>query len=228
MPFHPTYFEIFACASRLRFGHIDTDNLGRWHVLECDDRDFPAVPRHPAVGRGRDQWWFHHREDAWLAANPVLVPTLPRLLQSAARCMPVVSSSNDPFIRLPRELSDTITDLLNPVDLASLRLASCAEHLPLSDWQHLLQRDMPWLWELWDPSQPSFWVTTPVSVVYIENWKREKTAKRFEEQAAMLREDMPGIADAWCEKHAPREKSYATLNPVAFFSLAGLPVETIN
>lgn len=73
------------------------------------------------------------------------------------------SVAQDPFNKLPRELSDLIISLLDPLDVTSLRLASCALHLPLSDWQHILINDIPWLWELRDDAAPSFWATFSVS-----------------------------------------------------------------
>lgn len=135
---------------------------------------------------------------------------------------------NDPFTTPPREISDAIIELLAPVDVASLRAASCAEHLPVSDWQRLLQVEMPWLWELWDHAEPSFWATTPVSAIYKAKWNRDKAERHFRKQAAAVREDLPDIADAWCEDHDPLNGSYATVSPIGMLSLAQLPAEKAN
>jgi len=125
MPFHPTCFELFARASRLRFGHVDTDNLGKWQKLENVHRMYEEVPCHPAAQRGQAQWWLHHNEDGRLAPNPILVPLLPPLLLSVNRTS-LKPSLNDPFTKLPRGLSDAIVELCDPIDIASLRSASCA------------------------------------------------------------------------------------------------------
>ena len=202
MPFHPTCFEIFTRLSRLHFGHVDIEGLAEWRRLESDyasDRNFP---RFTAVPKGYDQWWLHQRGDAWLAATPVHVPSLRSLL------FPVVQSQvhwsfNNPFSTLPRELIDAILDLLSPLDMASLRLASCVECLPLSRWRRLLEDEMPCFRELWDDVEPSIGATTSVFELREEETRREKakrageeTQRLFHEQHAILKDDMLEILEA--------------------------------
>lgn len=138
MPFHPTCFELFARASRLRFGHVDTYNLGKWQKLENVHRMYEEVHRHPAAQRGQAQWWLYYNEDGRLAPNPILVPLLPPLLLSANRTS-LKPSLNDPLTKLPRGLSDAVVELPDPIDIASLRSASCAENLLISSWHRVLQ-----------------------------------------------------------------------------------------
>lgn len=54
---------------------------------------------------------------------------------------------------------------------------------------------------------------------------RDEAQQHSEEQAAVVREVWPDIADAWCEEHAPLEKSYATVSPVELPLLAELSVD---
>ena len=151
---------------------------------------YEEVPRYPAVQRGQTQWWLHHNEDGRLAANPILVQLLPPLLLSANRTS-LKPSSNDPFTKLPRGLSDAIVELSDPNDIASLRSASCAEDLLLSSWHRALQ----------NPGFGSFgivfsWTTIFLLALFKERFKRDEAQQHSEEQAAVVREVWPDIADA--------------------------------
>ena len=216
MPFHPTCFEIFTRLSRLHFGHVDIKGLAGWRRLESDYASDRSFPRHPTVLKGYDQWWLHQRGDAWLAANPVLVPSLRSLLFSVVQSQ-VQRSVNGPFSKLPQELLDAILDLLSPLDMASLRLASCVECLPFLHWRHLLEEEMPWLWELWDDVEPSFWATISVFELREEETRRdqakkadEETQRRFHEQRAIVKDEMPETLEAWSQDHQYIEKPYMT------------------
>lgn len=149
-----------------------------------------------------DQWWLQQRGNAWLAANPVHVPSLRSLLFPVVQSQ-VHRSFNNPFSTLPRELIDAILALLSPLDMASLRRASCVECLPLSCWRLLLEEEMPWLWELWDDVEPSIGATTSVFELREEETRREKakrageeTKRLFHEQRAIVKDDMLEILEA--------------------------------
>lgn len=240
MPFHPTCFEIFNRASRLRNqGQIDIPGLAAWRNLESTYELASAFPRHPAVRKGSDQEWYHHAGDEWLGANPVLVPLLSSLLQNAIFYSKeeeetLNNTAHDPFTLLPAELTIAILALLTPTDVASLRLASCATHLPLSSWRPLVKEQMPWLWEVWDPATPSsFWALTSVSALAKEKMRREDVARELQEQHTVIKEEMPEILEAWWREHRLEDKPYGLCPPD--FSLEpeqppkmALPEENIN
>jgi len=61
----------------------------------------------------------------------------------------VHSNPSDPFSKLPQELKNMVLFELPSRDIASLRLASRAFHqLSKSLFKHLLQKEMPWFWEI--------------------------------------------------------------------------------
>lgn len=225
MPFHPTCFEIFAHASRKRTGHVDVNGLMGWRKLESDYRSNLEFPYHFAVRNGVEDW-EHTPGNEWLATNPIIVPGLRPLLWSAvqdlhpASCpletLPSVLTtkncsleatrrpiafSKDPFTSLPRELSDDILGYLDPVDVASLRLASCIEFLPILHWRRLLEKEMPWLWEIWDPAEPSFWVTVSHHGLKDALKRCEQAHLDSSEQQTLYRnviqEEMPDLWEAW-------------------------------
>ena len=244
MPFHPTCFEIFTRASRLRnHGLADINGLAGWRRLESDDHSDDEFPCHPAARRAMDQWWFHVPGDEWLAANPVLVPLLPSLLRGVVhtpnlRCpADVYSSSRDPFTKIPREISDAILDILHPTDRASLRLASCATHLPISYWRQALEEEMSWLWEIRDTAEPSsFWATTPVSTLVAQQVRKEAAETLINEQRVVIEEEMPEILEAWCSDQADYYVKNAVMvekpRPISSFSepppVVTLPPEKTN
>lgn len=171
-------------------------------------------PRHPAVRKATQgaAEWPHERDNEWLAANPHLVPKFENLLWSAAR-RPVVEANwtasisndanatqhpnEDPFGRLPRELADAILSFLDPVDVASLRLASCARYLPLSDWRSRLGNDMPWLWEVWDDEEPSLWASVSHADVSAAIKAKDQAIEDFQYHQSVyitvIQEEMPEI-----------------------------------
>jgi hypothetical protein len=116
------------------------------------------------MDRGNDQWWSYRSGDEFLAADPLEIPGLFRLLDAAKReqpdfdaraspfgARPAASAvSGDLFSKLPEELRDMIVAPLGSRDIASLRLASRSfQHLPYTLWHDLLKKEMPWIWEAW-------------------------------------------------------------------------------
>ena len=200
MPFHPTCFEVFTRASRFCNQHIDFQGLAEWRKLESDFKSDDDFPRHEAVHRGASQDWNHQPGDEWLAANPIIVPLLPSLLEPAIhdhdKSFGDNPSYHDYLANLPREISNAIFDLLTPTDIASLRLASCAIHLPISNWRALLQEEMPWLWEVWDDAEPSFWATVSASALAVEKQRREDAKTQPNQRRAAVQEGMPELPEA--------------------------------
>lgn len=206
MPFHPTCFEIFTRASRLRSHHINIHGLAGWRRLESSYHAEKDFPRYSAVKYCMDQWWIHEPGSEWLAANPVHVPLLPTLLNSATdRYRTYLEearlSFNDPFKKLPLEITYAILDLLSPTDIASLRLAWCATHLPISHWRQLLLEEMPWLGEIWDDVPPSTWATFSVSALAAKQEEYEDMEALLKERHAIIKKEMPEILDLWSRDH---------------------------
>lgn len=233
MPFHPTCFEIFTRASRFHLGRIDIEGLAGWRMLESNWKSRDGPPRDPAVNRGRDQWWNHRSGDAWITANPVLIPSLRSFLQyswslGSADYAQMQPSPNDPFLKLPRELSDTILDLLSPLDRARLRLASCATYLPLSHWKGLLKEDMPWLWELWDNVEPCFWATVSLPTLFAEMNRRAEIERHTLEEASVVDEELPEIYEAWRRDQPWPETSGATLRSMLSTKQSAITLPTAH
>ncbi len=108
-----------------------------------------------------------------------------------------IYASNDPVAKLPLELSDAILDLLDPIDTAGLRLASCAQYLLISKWRAQLEKEMPWLQQVWDDVEPSLWATVTHAELKAAIKRMEHAPSFFHEQHSMYRniiqEGMPEI-----------------------------------
>lgn len=158
-PFHPHCLEMYRRVSALRRGTTDMTDLAHWIEHQLHE-----IPNHPAVDRGSHQWWAHRGGDELLAANPLHIPGLSVLLESAkreqgtfdARASPFGARSatskgtEDLFGKLPEEIRDIIVASLGSKDVANLRLASRSfHHLPYTLWHDLMKKEMPWIWEAW-------------------------------------------------------------------------------
>lgn len=158
-PFHPHCLEMYRRVSELRRGTSDMTDLAHWIEGQPDEK-----PDHPAVHRGNNQWWTHRPGDEFLAANPLHIPGLSVLLESAKRENGTFDARESPFgkrsttsqitgnlfARLPEELRDIIVAPLDSKDIASLRLASRSfRHLQYTLWHDLMKKEMPWIWEAW-------------------------------------------------------------------------------
>lgn len=236
MPFHPTCFEIFTRVSRLRTGRVDVAGLMGWRILESDYETDRSFPHREAVKESHQQEWHHRRGDQWLAANPIVVPGLGRAL-----CLAVsennalskdnpkgMSGSEDPFSRFPREIADAILDLLSPVEIAALRLADCARFLAIESWYRQLREEMPWLWEVWDTTLPSFWATTTVSALSAERKRNEETERQWLAARDVIQQEMPEVMETW-EMENPREaESYAACGNDGLKDVMVLPKDKTN
>jgi hypothetical protein len=185
MPFHPTCLEAFKRASLLRTGTIDIEGLTNWWALEATDTGFKSFPRDPAVNHA--QWHEHVSGNEFVAANPCFVPGLPAILTAADRredsnfdygdifdISTTGTGLGDVFSSLPQELRGMLLVLLEPADIANLRLASRTfRQLPQSFFRSLTLREMPWFWEAWSSLDYSFWSTTTS-----RNLKKEDEQKR--------------------------------------------------
>lgn len=231
MPFHPTCFEIFTRVSHLRTASVDVAGLMGWRRLESDYETDRSFPHHEAVKESHKQEWHHRRGDEWLAANPIVVPglaTVLRLAVSESNAFPKddtkgMLGSEDPFSILPHEIADAILELLSPVEVAALRLAGCARYLAIESWYRQLREEMPWLWEVWDTTLPSFWATTTVSALSAEVSTLSAERKRNEEVERqwlaardVIQQEMPEIMETWeMENEHPKEAdSYAVCRNV--------------
>lgn len=105
--------------------------------------------------------------------------------------------NRDPFLTLPTELTDAVLELLDAVDVASLRLAGCIQYLPLSHWRDVFRKEMPWLWEIYDDVEPSFWATTSLGAIQAEKLQRDEVGKKlFKRQLfhqTVIDKEFPGI-----------------------------------
>jgi hypothetical protein len=190
-----------------------------WRNISSDYDDFYSFPRDPAVSRAQEQWWSHERGSEYLAANPVFVPALTPILRSAiheepsfsiqdgAFVVPLTrhsafpaSKSQDPFLKLPQELTDSIVEYLPSRDIASLRLSSRAfRQLPISLFHTLLRQEMPWLWETWLSSQPYFWVAKSVAHFKAIKAAKDEYERQLQEYREIIKEEMPELFKEWCD-----------------------------
>lgn len=166
MPFHPTCMEVFKRVSSKTSGRFDVDTLifWRWSHDGIDHRAHAALNRALQIS----STWHHENGDEWLAANPILVPALTKVLQPALiedgilfseqdSAFPTIRptrsdmgslSCPDPFVSLPREILNLIIDNLESYDIAVMRpTPGTFTHLPIFLWNQLLLKEMPWLWE---------------------------------------------------------------------------------
>ncbi|TGO51559.1 hypothetical protein BOTNAR_0352g00070 [Botryotinia narcissicola] len=219
MPFHPTCLEVYKHASRLSFNQTSIQDLMKWRDEESCYKYDTDFPRDQAVRRCSVQWWNHNIGTEWLAANPVFIPALRSVFQSAittnshfslgSPAFPIRPSeprprrsprndSHDPFLKLSQELRDEIISYLPSKDVASIRLVSRAfTQLSLGSFYKLVISEMPWLWEIYDSTPPSFWAT--VSGAVLES--HEKRRKEHNEELVALRpliwEELPKLYDEW-------------------------------
>ncbi|KAL3457686.1 hypothetical protein BJX64DRAFT_292923 [Aspergillus heterothallicus] len=215
LPFHPTCFELFIQASKKILGKVDIDALGRIRDRTAlQGKEFPMEHDEDVLAE-QEQVWSHTAALEYLVANPVFVPGLPSILkkaisndehfsvqQSAFSQRPNALSSKslrDPFLGLPAELIQIIVNHLASPDIAALRLSSRAfTHLPISLWYRLLVDEIPSLYEAWstDPA-PYYWATILAPDFICAKRARSRFLRNLEEPSAVIRADMPEIADQW-------------------------------
>lgn len=225
MPFHPACLEVYRRVSQLRFGNFNVSGLWQWRLLEGNSDTISHCD--PAVQRGLDQEWRHKSGDEWLAANPLFVPALPRILQNAVhknaasvdasgsafptrragtRSKSQSTEREDCFEILPQEVLLQIIQALRSPDIAALRLASRTfTHLPILLWKKLLIKEKPWLWEVWNHSSPSKWTAVSFAELKTEEKRIYKVAAEFRYLQSVYRkviqEEMPDHWEQYCMDH---------------------------
>ncbi|KAF2641925.1 hypothetical protein P280DRAFT_468412 [Massarina eburnea CBS 473.64] len=236
MPFHPTCFEVFKRVSLLQNGNIDVSGLMDWWANHASEYDkFRNRVNHPDVKECRMQEWKHWHGTAYLVANPLYVPKLRDILHSAtstatdfhprngAFTIPTnepPETSYDTFNILPIELRFQILDHLSSKDIAALRLTSRTFHqLPISYFQKLILREMPWLWEAWPTANKperlppyAFWATvtgvqaekklqkTPKAIAILNDYVKI-VSKEMPELAPLLENRLPGAIQQVLDEH---------------------------
>jgi len=249
MPFHPRCFDLYLRASKCYLGHVDINGLMRWYNIESDWDAVYSFPRDPDVTRSSEQWWEHLDGMEYLAANPLLIPGLAPILRSAihmeasftaeagafevAKTVPD-SDSSDPFITLPQELKFSILRFLHSRDIANLRFVSRAyRQLPIYVFRHLLEEEMPFLWEVWNDDDPYFWATVSPEGLKEDAAAREKIREEGESIRAVITRDLPELNDTITE--AVQEILDARPDPIMYHYtkalekvVCGLPRENTN
>ncbi|UZP43059.1 hypothetical protein NXS19_010875 [Fusarium pseudograminearum] len=161
LPVHSYCLDIYAKASYQRMGKVDLDGLWHWREIETQlHSDQKSFPNRAEISKAREHWdfpWRHYTGDEWLAANPVEVPGMNKILKS---CLDVTicqrSTQREASIihLLPKELLDQIFDLLSPTDINSVA-NTCHKmyQLAQSRFREIVRKDMTWLWEILEGSQ---------------------------------------------------------------------------
>jgi hypothetical protein len=215
MPFHPWCFEVFKRTSIREHGTIDVDGLTSWWTEEARNERVFEDRTIDDVFQCREQEWNHRKGTEYLAANPLYVPKLRDIMQQATSTAPEfsprngaftvtegisVDSSNDLFVSLPAELLFEVLGYLRFKDIASLRMVSRAfRQLPISYFQKLLNRDMPWLWEARPTATTlkqlpySFWATVTASEAERKLQKAQKEIECLNDYVEIVSEEMPEL-----------------------------------
>ena len=159
-----------------------------------------------------DQCWRHQVGREYLVANPVFVPGLRDILESAIstdegfsvhnsafekRPLQEGLLSQDPFLVLPPEICQRIASHLNSSDVASLRLASRVfTHLPILFFRQFVLHEMPWLYEAWSPrTNPYYWATVVACDLHDEKKEHANFIRHLEERREIIRLYEPEIYD---------------------------------
>ncbi|KAE8141639.1 hypothetical protein BDV38DRAFT_190483 [Aspergillus pseudotamarii] len=211
LPFHPACFELFIQASKQCLGDVDIDTLVRIRDRAClESQPFP-IEDHEHARAGQEQCWNHNVGHEYLVANPIFVPSLKPIIESAISAdrgfsvhnspfdtrnqTNAASTAQDHFLALPIEIILIIIDHLDSREIAALRLVSRAfTHLPNSLWYRLVLREMPWLYEAWssDPT-PYHWATVIAHDAHQEKEAREEWDRDVEKQSLVIADEMPEV-----------------------------------
>ncbi|KAF7911405.1 uncharacterized protein EAF01_002912 [Botrytis porri] len=219
MPFHPTCLEVYKHASRLNFNQTSIQDLMKWRDRESCYKYYCEFPRDRAVTQCSEQWWNHSLDTEWLAANPVFIPALPSIFQSAISTNPHFSLSSpafpirpskpgpqrspsndfhDPFLKLSQELQDEIISYLPSKDVACIRLVSKAfTQISQGFFYQLVISEMPWFWEIYDPTPPSFWATASEADLESREKRRQEHNEQLVALRSIIREEMREFYDEW-------------------------------
>ncbi|RDW86796.1 uncharacterized protein DSM5745_03438 [Aspergillus mulundensis] len=175
--FHSWCWGTWIQICKLRVGHIVVDRLVDWFDAgdhnyfginyTTDDEDADVCDDNDEKAK-----WGH--EYGYTVTNPFFVPRLQELIDKAVNAdinagpdppkavpAPKGVTEKGPFTALPQEIRSMILTNLVSKDIHNLRLAfpTSFQHLPNTGWKHLLQEDMPWVWEAWSSEPPYFWAT---------------------------------------------------------------------
>jgi hypothetical protein len=148
-----------------RFGVVDIDGL--WLIREENHDDselrYAGFDERKDVLNVIEEYYHHIPGTEYLAANPVVVPALTKLIESRPKATSDVvfnqlhisaSGTQDLFQTLSAELRIMLLEMLGSRDVANLRLCSRSfSQLPQTFFRHLIAREMPWVWELHDTSE---------------------------------------------------------------------------
>ncbi|KAI6903467.1 hypothetical protein KC318_g6973 [Hortaea werneckii] len=123
LPLHPRCFELYQRVSLRCFGRVDIDGL--WRLREEKGSyvsRFEGMPRNPDVDLVSEKWYSARPGTEYLQRIQLI---------------------------LPSELQHILLEQLSRQDVANLRLVSPAfKQLPQSYFRHLVETEMPWLWEV--------------------------------------------------------------------------------
>lgn len=203
-------------------GEVRLDPLVR---LESNSRNDVFGERHPDVQDAKsDGWhWSCMPGSEYLVANPVFVPGLKALFETAisseesfnvqhspfqdvlSEKLDVTYETHDPFLVLPAELRQAVVWNLDSRDVANLRLASRAfYHLPISLWHRLMVREMPWIYEAWcDDPTPYHWAMANASDLKQIREQREAYTTERRRRAEILQDHDLELYAAW-EANEPK------------------------
>ncbi|CAG9998647.1 unnamed protein product, partial [Clonostachys byssicola] len=195
LPFHPACFELFRRASIKALGRVATKELMNLRDYYCKYTERTAEPfcrrNDDVVDSFQEGDWRYNRGTEYLVANPIFIPTFKRVCDTA-RTVPedfsiqgspfighddlAKRSNEDPFLRLPSEILQTIVGYLGSKDIALLRVSSRGfRHLPISVWYRLLVEELPFIYEAWsDDVHPYKWAL-------IDSGRFQALTKRGEE-----------------------------------------------
>ncbi|KAI8719961.1 F-box domain-containing protein [Fusarium sp. LHS14.1] len=171
---HSYCVDMYAKASYHRLGRVDLDGLWYWREIEArpdaygmGDR-FPL--RRPEVERARKRWdcpWHHFPGDEWLAANPVEIPGICRVLETCMNCADKGQAQlqNARLLALPTEVIHHILSFLDLPDLDTMARAFRRLYdLSQPIFKACVFRDIHWLWEICEgseyptsPDRPATW-----------------------------------------------------------------------
>ena len=138
-------------------------------MLTHTQHEHPSDLRDKPTRDGHDQHWKHEPGNEYLAANPIDIPGLEKLLHDMnpmksttifgppyqAHNNAVISQkhnpSSDQLSKLPTEIVYHLLSYLGSKDIANLRLTSPHfRPLPANIFRMLLFEDLPWIWEVED------------------------------------------------------------------------------
>jgi hypothetical protein len=175
---------MYAKASYRRLGHVDLNGIWHWreacaipqgYGLELNFSPYPKreedIDDFPGIGKLDDMHPFlHHPGDDWLAANPVEIPGLPKIVETCLSFSTagIVSQQSESFLfTLPVELLDHVMSYLDEHGLYAIAGTCRALRYHVQPYfpRRVLEEkeDFSWLWEFFEgkqyPTSPDWPVT---------------------------------------------------------------------